>query len=71
TEEVTEARLPWRKKTTSKGLWNSYHVVARNGAEGSITCRISIDDTVVTEKTSRGGYALVTCRATSDDVKEA
>ncbi|MGH3731274.1 MAG: MmpS family transport accessory protein [Micromonosporaceae bacterium] len=70
TEQRTRAKLPWRKKTTSKGLWNSYHVVARNSAEGSITCRISIDGKVVTENTSTGGYAVVTCRATSDDAKK-
>ena len=65
-EQVTQVTLPWKKETISRGP-ATHRLVARNDDDGSITCRITIDGTVVTEKTSSGPYAVVACRASTKD----
>ncbi|QXE36198.1 hypothetical protein KQY30_20080 [Streptomyces sp. GMY02] len=43
----------------------SLYLSAQNtGSTGDLTCQILVDDMVVAENTSSGGYTIVTCQAT-------
>jgi MmpS family membrane protein len=65
-EQQTSAKLPWKKELQFKEkigpISSPLLLVAQNGtSSGDITCRISVDGTLVGESTSNGQYAVVTC----------
>ena len=65
------ADLPVKNKSGSEGLIFSgfsqgdfLYVSAQNQDEfGSVTCRIKVGDTIVSENTSSGAYQIATCQA--------
>jgi hypothetical protein len=65
------ADLPVKNKSGGEGLIFSgfsrgdfLYVSAQNQDEyGSVTCRIKVGDTVVSENTSSGAYQIATCQA--------
>jgi hypothetical protein len=60
-EQDAQAALPWSKDFTAKEGFEAFVVTAQNGGSGSISCKIIADGKVLTEKTSNGQYAVVTC----------
>lgn len=42
-----------------------YLSAQNNRGYGAVTCRISVDGAVVSENTSRGGYAIATCEGSA------
>ena len=62
TAQETGATLPWTKVVTVDGFVKTATVSATNGsAGGEITCRIKVDDKVISEQTSTGEFATVSC----------
>ena len=60
-EQDTKVTLPWSKEFTAGQGFQVFVVNAQNAGTGSISCRILVDGTVITEKTSNGQYAVVLC----------
>ncbi|VXC66875.1 Flagellar hook-associated protein flgK [Arthrobacter sp. 9V] len=46
--------------TMNRGSF-TYISAQNNGASGTVTCRITVDGTVVSTNTSSGGYAIASC----------
>lgn len=57
------AQLPWTKQVTlGDGFLSVASLTAQSGgSDGEITCRITQDGEVISENTSSGMYAVVTC----------
>ena len=56
------AAAPWTKEVQfAEGSFRVATLTAQNAGGGDITCRISVDGEVVSETTSSGEYAVVTC----------
>jgi hypothetical protein len=43
------------------GGFGVYSLTAQSGGSGAITCRITVDGEVISEQTSNGQYAVVSC----------
>ena len=57
-----DVAMPWSKTVKMQREATALPVlIAQNAGEGSITCRITVDGTVVKSVTSKGPYAVVTC----------
>lgn len=66
TSQVTSARLPWSKSVDSPGYGGMTfaYVSAQNSGGGTISCQIiGPGGGVISENTSEGSYAIVTCQA--------
>lgn len=63
TAQDSDAKLPWKKELTTKGLFSIYTLSATNGfeAKGSITCTITVDGKVLQTVTSKGAGATAMC----------
>lgn len=67
TEQATGQTLPWTKDITVKAGgdfdWSSFYLSGMNGIDdtGDISCKITVDDEVVSEQTSTGQFANVSC----------
>jgi hypothetical protein len=58
------ARLPWRKRLTDLSPGAFLYVSAQNqGDGGSVSCKIYVNGRVVSDNTSSGAYAVVTCES--------
>lgn len=64
-----QVNLPMRTKAGDTGLTYTfttgdfvYLSVQNQDAAGSVTCRITVDGSVISENTSSGGYAIATCQ---------
>lgn len=56
----TPVQLPWRTEfDASRGFIPT--VTAQNAGDGAISCRISVDGTVVSDVTSDGAFGVATC----------
>lgn len=56
----TPIQLPWRTEfDASRGFIPT--ITAQNAGDGAISCRISVDGTVVSEVTSDGAFGVATC----------
>ena len=53
--------LPWSKTVLVKGLFTASSVIAQLETGSSITCKVTVDGTVVSTNTSQGQYVAVTC----------
>lgn len=74
-ETTSNQALPWTKSVTVKkgGTFDfsSFSVVATAGADGGdVACKVSVGGKVVSEQTSSGQYATVSCIATGTDGKQ-
>lgn len=57
---VTPVQLPWRTEfDASRGFIPT--ITAQNAGDGAISCRISVDGTVVSDVTSDGTFGVATC----------
>lgn len=58
-----ETALPWRRETTVTGDMYFLRLEAQStgGAARALSCRITVDGTVVNEATSEGAFAEVSC----------
>jgi hypothetical protein len=73
TSQLNDKAVPLANKTTGKkGLTYSmsrghfvYLSAQNQGSSGTITCRITVDGTVVSTNTSSGGYAIASCKGTA------
>lgn len=64
--QASNARLPWRNEVQASGeRFFVPTLSAQNAGSGMITCRITVDGTVVAEVSSEGVYAVAMCAATS------
>jgi beta-lactam-binding protein with PASTA domain len=66
TSQETSAKLPWRVEVDSPsfGGMTFAYVSAQNSGSGTITCRIiGPGGSVISENSSNGAYAIVTCQA--------
>jgi hypothetical protein len=64
-QQETGVSLPWFKQFTAGQGFQSFVVLAQNaGTTGSISCEIDIDGKVISQQTSTGQYAIVTCTGT-------
>ncbi len=63
TSQENDVSLPWTFEIAPEDNVGFIYVSAQSasGEGGSITCRISRGDTVITENVSNGPYAIVTC----------
>lgn len=60
--QETGVSLPWSKDVPVRGWDRIVSMTAANGPTGGdITCRILVDGRVMTEQTSSGPYASVSC----------
>lgn len=58
------AAAPWTKTVEfAEGSFRVASLTAQNAGSGDITCRITVDGEVVSETTSSGEYAVVTCNS--------
>lgn len=56
----TPVQLPWRTEfDASRGFIPT--ITAQNAGDGAISCRISVDGTVVSDVTSDGAFGVATC----------
>lgn len=62
----------WSEDSTISGIFGAY-LMATNGADdnGQITCQIEANGKVLTEETSSGRFAVVTCRVSYNDLQAA
>ena len=64
--------LPLRTKNGDTGLRYEFdrgafvYLSAQTNEIGSITCRITVDDKVISEVTSTGQYSIATCDGTAE-----
>ncbi|MGO4534396.1 MmpS family transport accessory protein [Leifsonia sp. 2MCAF36] len=73
-ETASDQPLPWTKSITVKkgGTFDfsSFSVVATAGADGGdLACKVTVGGKVVSEQTSSGQFATVSCFATGTDGK--
>lgn len=62
TAQETDAPLPWSRDVTIDGLGKTVSLTATNGMDdGTVTCRITADGTVLAEQTSSGPFASASC----------
>lgn len=63
TEQASGQALPFTKTVTGTKGWSGYTLTATNGLNdaGDISCKITVDGSVVAEQTSTGKFATVTC----------
>lgn len=61
--QVSSAQLPWRTEVQASDAFVPT-LSAQNAGSGTITCRITVDGTVVSEVTSQGAYAMAMCADT-------
>ncbi|MGW5318585.1 MmpS family transport accessory protein [Nocardia thailandica] len=60
--QETDVTLPWTKTVTMDGLLKVVSLTATNaGADGEISCRITVGGKVIAEQTANGPYAGATC----------
>lgn len=61
--QETNARLPWTKKfkVDDVGILGFSITAQNNNGSGSISCSIREGSETLSENTSKGGYAVVTC----------
>jgi len=60
--EITAAALPWTRTISASGLVMIYHVSADVGpAGGSVTCTITDNGSLVSEKTAVGAFRSASC----------
>ncbi|WP_165922606.1 PASTA domain-containing protein [Pseudonocardia endophytica] len=65
TSQVSSARLPWSKAVDSPGIsgMDFAYVSAQNSGSGTIFCQIiGPSGNVISENSSEGPYAIVTCQ---------
>ncbi len=60
-QQDTKVALPWSKEFTIGQGFQPLVLNAQNAGGGSISCRILVDGSVVSEHTSTGQYAVVSC----------
>ena len=60
-QQDTNVTLPWSKEFTAGQGIQPLVLNAQNAGAGSISCRILVDGSVVSEHTSNGQYAVVMC----------
>lgn len=65
TSQENGATLPWRKEIpVNEDMLITYQVMAQNAGGGDITCKITgADGEVLTENTSSGEFAIVSCNS--------
>lgn len=65
-EQVTDEDLPWSKTVgiPADSGFSAYSLVAQNAGSGRITCSIEVNGKVLSTKTSKGKYSVVSCSAT-------
>ncbi|QHC65726.1 hypothetical protein GSU68_03415 [Rathayibacter sp. VKM Ac-2759] len=67
-EQATGVALPFTEELEAQtgAAFQAFTLTATNGAddEGDITCRITLDGTVIAEQTSTGAFATALCTAT-------
>ncbi|MWV48908.1 hypothetical protein GRS96_06405 [Rathayibacter sp. VKM Ac-2803] len=69
-EQATDVALPFTEELQVQDdgtpAFQAFTLTATNGAddEGDITCRITLDGTVIAEQTSTGAFATALCTAT-------
>ncbi len=60
--ELTAVALPWTRTISASGLVTIYHVSAETGpAGGSVTCSITDNGSLVSEKTATGAFRSASC----------
>ena len=74
TEQSQESGLQagWEREATIKGFRGA-HLLATNGIhdEGTVTCQIEVNGTVITENTASGAGTSATCSADSSAISDA
>lgn len=67
TEQASGQALPFTKTVTGTKGWSGYTLTATNGLNdaGDISCKITVDGSVVAEQTSTGKFATVTCSSST------
>jgi hypothetical protein len=61
-KRVTEAKLPWKLKTSMKGAALVSVTAVRSGLDsGSISCRATVDGKEVAQSTREGTFATASC----------
>jgi hypothetical protein len=60
-EQANGAAIPWSITLPVSGRYNIYSVLAQADDGDSISCAISRNGRIITQKTSTGQYAIVTC----------
>jgi hypothetical protein len=64
-EQQNGTLLPFAKHMTDSEAGSLLSLVAQSKSpDGSVTCRIVVDGRVISEHTSSGGYAVVSCDGT-------
>ncbi|MBN9795644.1 hypothetical protein DMP17_44825 [Pseudonocardia sp. TMWB2A] len=65
TSQVSSAELPWSKSVESPGYsgMSFAYISAQNSGGGTISCQIiGPSGNVISENSSEGAYAIVTCQ---------
>ncbi|MCS5713479.1 MmpS family protein [Herbiconiux sp. CPCC 205716] len=75
TQQETGQRLPFARDFDvaygGAATYNSYTLTAVNGdSDGDVTCRITLDDRILIERTATGPFATATCTASGTDLLE-
>ena len=60
-QQDTQVSLPWSKEFTAGTGFQAFVVTAQNAGSGSISCDIAVDGKIISQQTSNGQYAVVTC----------
>jgi hypothetical protein len=73
TEQVTSQRLPFEEDFDvafgGSDTYASYTLTAVNGADdGTVICRIILDDRILVEQESSGAYATASCTANASEL---
>lgn len=73
TEQTTGQTLPFTKTVTGTKGWSGYTLTASNGYDdsGAISCKITVADKVVSEQTSTGSFATVSCSSSTGDASSS
>lgn len=73
TEQTTGQTLPFTKTVTGTKGWSGYTLTASNSYDdsGAISCKITVADKVVSEQTSTGSFATVSCSSSTGDASSS